>query len=107
MTWFEIDTWGFYVYRAESDQFSSASVIAYRPGSGHGRTEGGWYSHKDTSIAPDSTYFYWLVEEDMVGQRTTYGPVEVRTLPKMDHRAYISFVQLPIMAGVTTRDPDD
>jgi uncharacterized repeat protein (TIGR01451 family) len=95
----EIDTWGFYVYRSETDRFEDAEMIAYRPGAGHGQAGGAQYQYKDLSIVPEATYHYWLVEEDTAGWRTRYGPQVVTALPEMLHHSYISFVEQPLATG--------
>jgi hypothetical protein len=105
-TYYELDTFRFHVYRGESDRLDQATPIGYLDGAGHGYTDGRRYSYVDTTVAPSSTYYYWVVEEDTVGRRTPYGPVKATTLPEMPYRAYLSIVQTPLAAGVTS-EPDD
>lgn len=74
----EIDTAGFYLYRAEGGQRATAaritpSLVAAR-GSGAG---GASYSFVDAEAAPNRAYSYWLVEVSTGGVTAEYGPVSV------------------------------
>jgi uncharacterized repeat protein (TIGR01451 family) len=114
ITLLELDTWGYYVYRGESDQYDDAALVAYRPGPGRGRIiERHEYTFRDVSIVPSSTYYYWLVEEELAadgGTRlTVYGPREVTTLPLPDdlYQTFISIIQMPVAAGAMAGDSDE
>ena len=72
-TAWEIDTYGYYVYRSETDRFEDAELIAYRPGSGTGRRAARGICSR-TGVAHGATYHYWLVDVETDGGRSRYGP---------------------------------
>lgn len=77
-TGMELDTAGFYVYRAEDGRRATAaritpSLVAPRGGSATGAS----YSFLDAAAEPGQAYTYWLVEVAGGGATVEYGPVRV------------------------------
>jgi uncharacterized repeat protein (TIGR01451 family) len=104
-TW-EARTYGFYLYRGESEQRSDAEWIAFVPAAGRGQGGGARYVYKDEGADPETTYYYWLVVLDIGGpdgdtgiQQTDYGPARIITLPDMPYSVYISLVEVPALGG--------
>ncbi|MBP8293346.1 MAG: hypothetical protein KAX65_11275, partial [Caldilineaceae bacterium] len=71
----EIDTFGFNIYRSQSENFADAGPINAEliPGKG---TSGGDYVFADITVAPNATYRYWLIEVDTTGSTHSYGPAQ-------------------------------
>jgi uncharacterized repeat protein (TIGR01451 family) len=106
-TAWEIRTYGFYVYRGESERWSDAIPIAFVWAAGHGHSDGARYRYKDLDVAPEGTYHYWLVDVDIDRRETRHGPRTVTALPEMSHHVYLSFVQLPQITGATADEADE
>jgi uncharacterized repeat protein (TIGR01451 family) len=73
-TAWEIDTYGFYVYRGETRRWSDAEELAFLDATGHGYTSGAKYVYRDESIETRQEYYYWLSAVDTSGRRAIYGP---------------------------------
>jgi hypothetical protein len=68
----EVDSVGFYVYRASDDDPAHAQAIAFTPATG----DGSLYQYLDRDVTPGQTYWYWLAEVSTDGAETLYGPVQ-------------------------------
>ncbi len=74
----ELNTAGYYLYRAENVEGPFAQVNEFLiPGSPDPLT-GGDYEFTDTSVVPGTTYFYRLEEVETTGARADLGVIEVR-----------------------------
>jgi hypothetical protein len=72
-TLFEIDTYGYWIYRSESVELSQAEPIAFVAAKGWWGL-GARYEYYDAGLAK-GVYHYWLVEVENSGKETAYGPV--------------------------------
>jgi uncharacterized repeat protein (TIGR01451 family) len=72
-TLFEIETYGFRLYRSPDDSVAGAEPIAFVPAKG-GSDAGAVYQYLDADLRP-AQYRYWLVEVETSGHETWYGPV--------------------------------
>ena len=72
-TGWEQNTFGFHIHRSESAVFADAGQITQDliPGN---VTSGGDYVYADVNVAPNVTYWYWLVEVETTGKTNVYGP---------------------------------
>ena len=70
----EIDTFGFALYRSETDQRKDAVLATpqLRPAQGAGVE----YTFVDPAARPGQAHFYWLQEVEVTGRVTEYGPFE-------------------------------
>jgi hypothetical protein len=80
----EVNTLGFYVYRAEGVHAQGAlpaGATRINPAliSGAG-AQGGSYSWLDTTARGSTSYSYFLVEVEIDGKENIYGPAQVRSL---------------------------
>jgi hypothetical protein len=107
-TAWEVRTYGFYLYRGQSDRWDDATQIAFVPAAGRGQGGGAQYVYNDLGVDAERTYSYWLVVVDLdgpggdgSGQQAVHGPATVITLPDMPYHIYISLVGLPSETGVT------
>lgn len=88
----EIDTAGFYLYRATSANRATAARITSSLVAARGEgAEGASYSFLDADATPGAAYSYWLVEVSRGGAVAEYGPVTVSTLRPQ--------VWLPVVRG--------
>jgi hypothetical protein len=71
-TLFEIDTFGFRLYRSDDAELDHAVPIAFVPAQGW-LGLGASYAYVDSDLTP-KLYHYWLVEVENGGQETLYGP---------------------------------
>jgi hypothetical protein len=86
----EIDTVGFYVYRAPVADYGQAGAIGYTPATGSGSS----YAFIDRDVPPSQVYWYWLVEYTGDGLGEVYGPVSSGTgLNALPYRMYLPLVQ--------------
>ncbi len=73
----EVDTLGFNLYRADTDDFSSALrlndelILAQ----GTGGSQGASYNVVDSNVTTGDTYYYWLEDVDTTGGTALHGPV--------------------------------
>jgi len=75
----EIGTAGFDIYRSESPDFESFEKINPRIIEASGTPEAGAeYKVLDRSVDPGTFYYYFLVEIDVNGKMSTFGPVQAR-----------------------------
>ena len=72
-TLFEMDTYGFWLYRGDDEVLSHAVPVAFIPSQGW-HFFGAAYRYLDANLFP-GLYHYWLVEVENDGQEKTYGPV--------------------------------
>lgn len=80
-TSFELDVWGFNLYRSTTSRWSDAVRINARPLASQGRGSGGAsYVAVDTVGAGSGPYFYWLEEVPLEGSVVRYGPVTTEQL---------------------------
>ena len=77
----EINNSGFNLYRAVSDDWSSATLLAYVPSQAPGSTQGFAYSFTDDDVLPGQSYWYWLEDIDLSGRPTLHGPITITLLP--------------------------
>ncbi|MEE8392027.1 MAG: hypothetical protein V3S14_14695, partial [Anaerolineae bacterium] len=86
----EVDSVGFYVYRALDENSAHAQAIAFTPATGDGST----YQYIDRDVTPGQTYWYWLAEVSTDGTETLYGPVQagVATNSLQPYRIYLPLV---------------
>ncbi len=68
----------FDLYRATSPDRASAVRVTASSIPAHGA--GIYYGWSDTSIAPNTTYYYWLVESEVGGATNEYGPTQASTV---------------------------
>lgn len=113
VTWetaLEVDNLGFNLYRSTSvdapeDRLNTALIPSQAPGSGQGAA----YQWTDTTIQPDTSYFYWLESVDTLGQATLHGPVSaapataitLTTLRASETSPIAPLLALVLLAGVT------
>ncbi len=75
----EIGTAGFDLYRSESPDFESFEKINPRMVEPTGSpVAGAEYKVLDRSVKPGTLYYYFLVEIDVNGKMSTFGPVQAR-----------------------------
>lgn len=93
----EIGTAGFHLYRSEVPEFSSferitSKVIAPR-GTPHSGAE---YAILDKSVTAGTLYYYFLVEIDVNGKMSTFGPVQAWALiPQPEYyQMYSAIIQM-------------
>ncbi len=78
----EVDTMGYYLLRSEllsgeRQRLNRALIPSQNPG----MPLGGAYAFLDESTVPGSTYYYWLVDVDINGTETLYGPLRMAVRP--------------------------
>lgn len=74
----ELDNLGFNLYRGTVSQASSTPINATLiPSSGPGSSEGFFYEWMDGDVEEGQTYFYWLEDVALDGERTLHGPAIV------------------------------
>ena len=88
----EVDTYGFWLYRATVNQFAQASRLFFQPG--RGSLSGAEYAYLDKDVIGEQRYVYWLVEVDNEGRQTLYGPVSATAVTL---NAWQSQVYLPLI----------
>lgn len=97
-TSWELETFGFHLYRGETDDFVQAQRLTTTmiPGTGSG---GGDYDFvdADVSLMAGRTFWYWLVEITTTGDTQRYGPIYV-TLTSGAQPEWTSTIFLPMVA---------
>jgi uncharacterized repeat protein (TIGR01451 family) len=74
-TLFEIDTYGFWLYRSEGLDLDGATPVRFVAGRG-GPSLGATYQYLDLDAGLNAgPYYYWLEEIENGGRETAYGPV--------------------------------
>ena len=71
----ETNTFGFQVLRSTSSNMADAIVLNDSLIAAQGRNGGASYEWSDTAADPTQTYYYWLRETELSGNRLSYGPV--------------------------------
>jgi uncharacterized repeat protein (TIGR01451 family) len=85
----ELGTVGFYVYRAPTEHFDKAQIVAYVPATGSGSA----YNHTDRDVVSGQRYWYWLVEVVSSGNPGTFGPVQGGVgIDSLPHRLYMPLI---------------
>ena len=72
-TLFEIDTYGFWLYRAGDVELDGAVPVSFVAGKG-APSLSATYQYLDLNL-PFGQYYYWLGEVENGGRETVYGPV--------------------------------
>jgi hypothetical protein len=92
----EVDTWGFDLYRSATGRREDAERVSAQSILARGRGQGGAsYSWADEEARPGSTYTYWLVETEVSGAVSEYGPATTAPRP--------SASQLTVFLPLATR----
>jgi hypothetical protein len=82
VTGWEQNTFGFHIYRGETNEFASAARLTQEliPGKG---SSGGYagYVYTDPSVLLNRSYWYWLVEQEFSGVTNVYGPTPMTVTP--------------------------
>lgn len=97
----EIDSVGFYLYRALSpdgpwEQVNDVLI----PARGEG-VAGAAYRYRDKEVNAGRQYYYLLEEVDVRGMRTRYGPVEAQTGRPVDRWVVLGGSVLALVGGAT------
>ena len=95
---------GFFIYRSTDDGFDHAQQIgAFITGAGNASDVD--YSYVDTTAAPYTLYYYWLVDVDTELTMTPHGPVEIYNAPYKTPAFQLCGIYLRdiIKAGVRVR----
>jgi uncharacterized repeat protein (TIGR01451 family) len=87
-TLFEVDTYGFWLYRSADGQLSNATPLTFVAGQGHSN-KGAAYQYLDTGL-PSVLHHYWLVEKENGGGETVHGPVSA--WPGLGYQIYLPLV---------------
>jgi len=67
---------GYYVYRAQSDNFDTARIVSPIIESTNA-VQTIVYSYADTDILPQINYYYWLMATEYSGEFTVFGPINI------------------------------
>jgi hypothetical protein len=91
----EVHTWGFYLLRSSSGLRADAVRITPDLILAQGRGQAGAaYSWDDATAAADTTYTYWLVEVELDGSQSEYGPATAHpSAAEAQHRLFVPFAQ--------------
>jgi uncharacterized repeat protein (TIGR01451 family) len=93
-TLFEIDTYGFWLYRGMDGVLERAEAVTFVPAKGW-HSLGAAYQYLDPDL-PAGEYYYWLVEVENSGTETAYGPVTVSAggdAADMPHKIYLPLLR--------------
>jgi hypothetical protein len=93
-TLMEVNTHRFWLQRSEDPQLSHSSAVAVIPSKGS-PDAGATYQYLDDAL-PAGQYYYWLIEEENSGKRTTYGPISVWSnwdWAELPHRLFLPLIQ--------------
>jgi plastocyanin len=71
----EVNNTGFYLYRSDSGDWSSATRLGFIPSQAPGSAQGAAYTWQDFDVAAGQTAWYWLEDVDVSGALTQHGPV--------------------------------
>ncbi|NJM41892.1 MAG: hypothetical protein HC853_14620, partial [Anaerolineae bacterium] len=69
----EINTFGFALYRAATNERASAVLVTTELIPAKGASS---YAYLDATAAPDTKYSYWLIEAETSGAMNEYGPLQ-------------------------------
>jgi hypothetical protein len=73
----EINSYGFELYRSDDGTWENAQLLNQQIIAATGGSLGRSYQWFDSGEAPTSTTRYWLIERDINGIETRYGPIAV------------------------------
>jgi hypothetical protein len=93
----EIGTAGFDLYRSVSPDFSSFEKVTPRMIEARGTPQAGAeYKVLDKSVNPGTLYYYFLVEIDVNGKMSAFGPIQCRArIPKPEKfEMYSAIIQM-------------
>jgi len=93
----ELGTAGFHLYRSVSADFESFEKVTTKLIDATGTLEaGGEYAVLDRSASPGVLYYYFLVEIDVNGKMSAYGPVQARAkIPQpVSFEMYSAIIQM-------------
>jgi hypothetical protein len=93
-TLYEIDTYGFRLYRGTESYLPGAELVSFVAGRGSPE-QGAAYQYLDPGLVP-GRYYYWLVEVENGGRETPYGPAEAWSSPgdaDLAYRFYLPILQ--------------
>ncbi|HUT02278.1 MAG TPA: hypothetical protein VM163_00090 [bacterium] len=93
----ELGTAGFHLYRSDSPDFQSFEKITPKLIDATGTLEaGGEYVVLDRSASPGVLYYYFLVEIDVNGKMSAFGPVQARAkIPQpVSFEMYSAIIQM-------------
>ncbi len=93
----ELGTAGFHLYRSVSADFDSFEKITPKLIDATGTLEaGGEYAVLDRSVSPGVLYYYFLVEIDVNGKMSAFGPVQARAkIPQpVSFEMYSAIIQM-------------
>ena len=80
-TVWELDNWGFNLYRSPTPDLASAEHLDFVPGQGWGQFGGHYYTYVDHSAAPGQSYYYWLEDVDLNNNTSLMGGPMMVFLP--------------------------
>jgi len=75
VTGLEIGTWGFHLWRSETEDFAHSRQVTGNLIPATGANGGAGYHFVDEEAVPGGVYWYWLEEVETDGDRIFYGPV--------------------------------
>jgi hypothetical protein len=93
-TLFEINTYGFWLYRGTDAELGHAERIAFVPSKGIFGL-GAAYQYLDAGL-PAGLYHYWVVEVEDSGKETAYGPVSASSgwdAADLPYRVYLPLIR--------------
>jgi len=99
----EVTTWGFNLYRAETEQFSQAHLLNENVIEASMQPGGDRYSYVDSSVEAGVTYYYWLEVLDSSGDKV-FGP-EPRPTPTATSTSTGTAAPTATSPSVPTRTP--
>lgn len=80
----EIGSWGFHLWRSESENFSHSQRVTEGLIPATGGNGGANYRFVDSRATPGVLYWYWLEEIETDGDRLFYGPVRLTLSTALD-----------------------
>ncbi|HMO50502.1 MAG TPA: SdrD B-like domain-containing protein [Kiritimatiellia bacterium] len=101
-TEWEVDTMGYYLYRADALSPDARAAINSELIPGRGANGGAAYSRLDSDVISGEDYLYWLVEEAYDGTLAWYGPVAVH-VGEVKRGADLATTELESGAGAVVR----
>lgn len=72
----ETNLLGYYVYRSETSDFSSSTLVSNLISATNTSTQSA-YSYNDNEIPVEGSYYYWLESRDYNGASQLFGPVSI------------------------------
>ncbi len=95
-TLYEIDTYGFWLYRGEDADLDHAVPVTFVPARGW-LGLGATYQYLDAGLPP-GLYSYWLIEVENSGRQTPYGPISASSgwdEADWPYRVYLPLIRKP------------